>query len=1038
MFLTIHKIKSRLDRLSAMRYCHKQSLFPMCAYDDKRTRDEVVCFPPDQGDSFVIAQDDFVVGRDRYFWAESTLHIPQALDGFDSVLVFDFGYTDPGFTHGFESLLHINGKPVQGVDSYHNEVVLAEHMQDIKLQLLFWSGLEGGGVHTKQVMRAKTADFCYLHRDTESLYYIMSEAVKLYSMLPEENPIKIKLLAAMNSAILGVDLYSDIDTFYPQATQCLTTFKASLAAIESCCDFTVSCIGHSHIDLGWLWRIKHTKEKGQRSFSTVLKLMEQYPFLQSQPQLYEFIRDNFPETYQRIKARVAEGHFEVNGGMWVEADCNLISGESMVRQFLYGDKFLREEFGKSSDCLWLPDVFGYSHAMPQILKQCNIKTFMTTKISWNEYNKIPHDTFFWRGIDGSEVLTHFITTPTTDNPDHYSYFTYNGILDCDTVCGAWKNYKDKSVSNDIAICFGYGDGGGGPTKDMLERMRAIQCLPAVPQVKTSTASAFFEQLHNNVTETKEYVHTFADELYFENHRGTYTSQAHIKRSNRKCEFALQRTEAIAAFAALFDAQVDKDALDKAWKLLLLNQFHDIIPGSSITEVYQDSQVDHRLIAELATQIQQNQLSTILCPTDNKYSFYNMSGFEREEQIFIPETRFGTFHDGNGSLLPTQKHANGYYVQVTAKALGFTTVAFHESVLPDNRSPFTVDNRTIYTPYFRAEFSPSGELTSLFDIENNREALGRFGNRLTVFEDISIQFDAWNLDIDHLQKQEVIDNLVSFEVIEAGALQLRVELAYRYHSSQITQSIIFYSNSRRIDFVTTANWHQKHKFLKALFDVNVFSGKATYDIQFGNVERNNHFSTSWDWAKFEVCAHKWMDISESNYGVALLNDCKYGHSAKDSIIAISLIKCSDWPDTSADEGNHSFTYSLLPHSGTWRQADVQQQAEMLNTPLEAIAGEILNASLFKISNTNISVDTVKLAEAGDEVILRLHEYKGGTEDFTIESDFDILSIEKTNLLETERSSGSVTNTIKPYEIQTYSIKLAPKATQKGHGLKHETA
>lgn len=351
----------------------------------------------------------------------------------------------------------------------------------------------------------------------------------------------------------------------------------------------VYCVGHTHIDMAWLWRLKYTHEKASRSFSTVLRMMEMFPeyiFLQTQPQIYEYIKEDFPEIFEEIRKRVKEGRWEADGGMWVEADCNLTSGESLTRQLLIGSRFLKEEFGKDVEYLWLPDVFGYSWALPQILKKSGIDVFMTTKISWNQFNRMPHDTFHWKGMDGTEVLTHFITTPESWNGPDSWFYTYNGLLTAKTVKGVWEAYSEKAMNKDLLISYGYGDGGGGVNRDLLEARRRIDKIPGLPNLKTSTAGDYFRKLKENVENTDQYVNTWDGELYLEYHRGTYTSQAYNKRMNRKMELLYRRAEWMTAMAAMGAGSLSlaaQEKLTKGWKMILTNQFHDIIPGSSIHE-----------------------------------------------------------------------------------------------------------------------------------------------------------------------------------------------------------------------------------------------------------------------------------------------------------------------------------------------------------------------------------------------------------------------------------------------------------------------
>lgn len=1032
MFLTIFKLESRMKRLAEKKYAYHQSLFPLTGYEDLRQKDLVVSAPEILSDEpIVLEKNTLIVGRDRYIWTEKSVLIPPALDGFETILYFDFGFTSQGYTAGFEATLYLDGVAFQGVDMHHKQVhIPAQYAgKTVQVKLCIWTGLLDQEAKFDATVHIKTANVGYLHTITERFYYLIDGICKTYHLLDDNDPTRAKLLALANKAMLSIDLYGDDDAFYSEVTTAHQTLLAELEAMDKQAPITVYCIGHSHIDVAWLWRLKHTKEKCLRTFSTVMRLMEDYPeyiFTQSQPQLYQYVKDNYPDLYQKIKEKVACGKFEPNGGMWVEADCNLISGESMVRQFLYGDKFFNQEFGIRSNCLWLPDVFGYSHAMPQVLKKSGIDVFMTTKISWNEYNKIPHDTFLWRGMDGTEILTHFITTPTEHKADHYSFFTYNGTVEPSSVKGVWDNYADKELTDEVAISFGWGDGGGGPTKEMLTKIDLLDKIPGLPQVKNLSSAEYFRKLQKNVAESDGYLHTFAEELYFENHRGTYTSQAYSKKTNRKLEYALQQQETLDVLAGFAGGASQQSTLEDAWKIVLLHQFHDIIPGSSIQDVYKDSHVNYARCQALLDEVTAVHDGALITPQAHAYTLFNATGFARQELVLLPETANGVFKDADGNLLTSDKTADGYAVLVTIKPMAFATIYFEAGDSDATNTCFTVSGKTIETPIYRVMFDDNGAMISLFDKQNNREVLKGVGNVLTAYEDIPILYDAWNLDYDHFLKYETVTNLTDFTVIQDGELSLTVRMQYAYRNSTICQDVVLYRDNRRIDFVTTADWHECHKFLKASFDVNIFANRATYDIQFGNVQRTTHHSTSWDWAKFEVCAHKWADFSEYGYGVSLLNDCKYGHSIKDSTMNISLIKSATWPDPDADQGEHRFTYALLPHVGDFRQGGVQQQAEFLNNDILLWQGTCAFAdkSLFAIDVDHLSIDAVKFAEDGTGIILRVHEYMGGRSAFTIQSEFSMRSYQEVNLLEDVQGETvidhKICDTITPYEIKSYKI------------------
>ncbi|KAI7255744.1 hypothetical protein KC345_g11081, partial [Hortaea werneckii] len=465
---------------------------------------------------------DYWTGSDVYLWLHRKIAIPADWQGKRVVGLFDFGRTGGGNNSGFESLLFLDGKPYQGVDSNHQEVFLEEDTAGRELDFTFrlWSGLNGDGQLIPQEHRIKRAELAYLDESTDNLYYTGRAALATCKQLADSQIEKHELLMALNRSLGKLDWSRPGSAdFYASVQEAEKLLLEEMSRLERKHPVTVTAIGHTHIDVAWLWRLTHTREKAARSFSTVLRLMKQFPeyiFLQTQPQLYAYIKQDYPEIYGQIKQRVEEGRWEAGGAMWLEADCNLTSGESLVRQILYGTKFFREEFGVDCKYLWLPDVFGYSWALPQILRKSGIDTFMTTKISWSQYNRMPHDTFQWRGIDGSEVLTHFITTP--DSPDASSwYYTYNGLLEPYSVQGIWDQYQDKNLNRELLLSYGYGDGGGGVNREMLEMRRRLDTMPGLPQVKTGRADDYFERLHESIEGTDQYVHTWDGELYLEFH-----------------------------------------------------------------------------------------------------------------------------------------------------------------------------------------------------------------------------------------------------------------------------------------------------------------------------------------------------------------------------------------------------------------------------------------------------------------------------------------------------------------------------------------
>ncbi len=1039
MFLTDRKLERRITELKQYRYRDVRHLE---TFDVKEDNAGVVNPPlPNCFEGWgVLKVGETWKGRDLFLWMHKDVDIPAEWKGKKVVGVFDYGNTGAGNNAGFESMLYVNGEMYQGVDVNHKEAFFKDELCGTRVNLTFrlWSGLEGGGAPTPQEHRIARADLAWLDEKADDFYYMSSMVWETIKELDEFNPIQHDLRKALDAACHCIDwAYPGSEEFYESVHQADDLLNEKIDAMDKNSLVNIRCVGHTHIDVAWLWRLKHTREKCSRSFSTVLRLMEMYPeyiFLQTQPQLYEYMKEEFPELYAKIKERVLEGRWEADGGMWVEADCNLTSGESLTRQILIGSKFIKDEFGKDVEYLWLPDVFGYSWALPQILKKAGIDTFMTTKISWNQYNRMPHDTFKWKGIDGSEVLTHFITTPEPWNEPGSWFYTYNGKLLPKTVKGTWDAYSEKQMNKDLLIAFGFGDGGGGVNRDMLENRRRIDKIPGLPNLKNSTAAEYFRDLKETVKNTDQYVHTWDGELYLEYHRGTYTSQAHNKRMNRKMELLYRRTEWLTVMEALKEGCMEKarqEELTKGWKHILTDQFHDIIPGSSIHEVYEDSKKDYEYIESIARDVEKGAYEAIVCEKENAYTVVNASGWTVNETVSVPNTRQGIYRDAEGNVLEAQLADNATYVQVdNIPSMGTKTIVFEETGKKETDANFTIRKKEIETPYYSIALNQYGQITRLYDKTFKRNVLpeGERGNVLQMFEDKPIDNDAWDIDIFYQEKMREITELQKFEVTECGPLQMTVHMEWSYMSSLISQDMVFYSNSRRIDFRTNVEYHEKHQLLKAAFPVDIRSTYGTYDVQYGNVRRPNHWNTSWDQARFESVAHRWADLSERNYGVSILNDCKYGHDIKDNIIRISLIKAAVHPDHLQDQGAHEFTYALLPHRGDFVEGNVVKEAFALNEPVQTVCGEsALNFDSFlAFDNEQVELDAVKKSEDGKYIVIRFHEYAGSRQQVTMKLGFEFKSWTECDLRERPVSESSAAQEIRmelhAYEIKTVLIEL----------------
>jgi len=1034
MLYTQKKTKLRADELYARRF---SDLMPIAPFDAMDSDSEIIhSGAPETVKGFQLNLNDFVVGRDRYVWIRKNVSVPAPRENFRIVGVFDFGETGGGFNSKFESTLYINRKIIQSVDTFHNTALLDDYSgTDIELTFLLWSGLEGGGPHVIHYHQVRQADIGYLHMPTEELAAYLKAIAETLAILPDSAPEKSRLEALAENTLKYLNF--DEDKLYDTTPVALAHLKAALAAMGKHEDKTVNVIGHTHIDVAWLWRFKHTAEKSQRSFATQLELMKEFPdfkFMSSQPQLYKYVKTYAPDVYETLKSRIAEGRWEPDGGMWVEADCNLTSGESLSRQFSHGIRFFKDEFGTDCTYLWLPDVFGYSWALPQILKLCGIKTFMTTKISWSEFNRMPHDLFRWRGIDGSEVMTYFMSTPTPGQKPNSHFVTYNDVMVPETINGSWERFREKDLIHETLVSYGYGDGGGGVTREMILSQQAMDALPGMPHVKQTKPTEVFARMHDALDAAGDEAPVWDGELYLEYHRGTYTTQGYNKKMNRKLEFGLAEGEWLASDASVrSNTPADADFFYDAWETMLLHQFHDVIPGSSIREVYIDSTKTYDALAASLADKRNALLSALTAPKSDSYtlrSFATWAGGPelRTEPVFLPGVH-GTGFTANGEALATQETKDGTYVLASIPQLGSTTICAAEA--KESASAFTFDaaNHTISTPYYKAVFNTSGHLTSL--LFNGREVLSGEANVLEVYEDKSMAHDAWDIDIYYTQKKEYAVLTGHPEVIEDGALRFTMRLTYAYNKSTFTQDITFYAHSPRIDFATTADWHEDHRLLKVAFPVAVRSTMAKYDIQYGFVDRPTHQNTSWDLGKFEVCAHKWADVSQDDFGVALLNDCKYGHNtrsdgAKGTTMRLSLLKAPKAPDTDADMGVHTFTYALLPHAGTLTHSDVIAESTFLNIPVRITSGTSDNRRIIRTSG-NIVVDAVKTPDGGEHAgayVVRFHEALGGNTAVTISSDYEIAAYQPCDLLERpcdERIEDTVIETnLNPFEIKNYLI------------------
>ncbi|MHC5227972.1 alpha-mannosidase [Enterococcus sp. LJL99] len=1021
-YLKEKKLAKRIVELDEYRYT------PLVEMNDWRMEEDVSkeeVYPPEKWSNMLRIGETWR-GRDRYLWINHEIELPVKENLW---FKFDFGRTGGGYNSGFESLLFLDGKPYQGVDSNHTEVFIdpSYYGKHVSVSLKLWSGLEGGGQEVIQVHQLKCAQLTTQNIMADQLFYMSNMMSKTISELSDNDPTKYLLLNQLDAAFRVIDWsYPGSDQFYDTIELANEKLNNTLEGNKKESELSVTAVGHTHIDVAWLWRLKHTAEKTARSFSTVLRLMEQYPdyyFLQTQPQLYKYIKNLYPEMYVKIKERIAEGRWEVDGAMWLEADCNIPSGESLTRQILHGKKFVKDEFGKQMNYLWLPDVFGYSWALPQILKKSGIHTFMTTKISWNQYNRMPHDTFYWKGIDGTAILTHFVTTPPLGDTQGWEskwFYTYNGELEPSTVLGSYQAYQDKALNNELLISYGYGDGGGGVNREMLENRRAMDKIPGLPTIKTGKAKDYFERLHQTIEHATAPVSEWDGELYLEYHRGTYTSQAFVKKINRKIELKLRETEILfSLFEMAGEKKYPKEKIYDTWEILLRNQFHDIIPGSSIKEVYKDHKKEAKTMLQsiefLNEELKGNQKDI--------YTVYNTNGFSRTSLVDIEETREGVFKNLVGEIVPSVQLADRHAVLIdTIPPFQEISLIFEEGTLNGNIHQVESNHvNRIETPFYVIEWEASGEITKLYDKENQRNVLLGSGNVFQLFEDKPLDYDAWDIDVFYSEKEKQLSATRSY-INEKNDLFTSIMFEYDFGRSKIIQEMIVYQFSRRIDFKTNVHWEERQQLLKVKFDVDVRSNEATYDIQYGNVKRATHNNTSWDFAQFETVGHQWADLSEAFYGVSLLNDSKYGYDIKGNSMRLTLLKGAIYPDPTADIGEHEFTYSLLPHSGNFIVGKTVEEAWEINSPLSFIQKSDSVLPKLDISIEGIlMIDAIKKAESSDGWILRFHDHTGGRR--TVKISMKGMKWQETNLMEEPISEPYFEEfeiELDPYEIKTFKL------------------
>ncbi|MEU6313025.1 glycoside hydrolase family 38 C-terminal domain-containing protein [Streptomyces sp. NPDC047014] len=936
-------------------------------------------------------------------WFKVTGTVPAAWAGRTVEAVLDLGFDRmmPGFQ--CEGLVHrADGGEVKGLNPYNDWVRVGDRAaggEDVEWYIEAAANpvlvdhrptTEGDRLTSGEqpLYRLGRMDLTVFETQVWELVQDLDVLYDLMTQLDTRDARRHAILHALGAALDAVDL----DDVPGSAAAARARLAPVLAAPANASAHRISAVGHAHIDSAWLWPLRETVRKVARTTANVVGLMDEHPefvFAMSQAQQLDWIKTHRPELFERIKKKIAEGRFVPVGGMWVESDTNMVGGEAMVRQFLYGKKFFLDEFGVETQNVWLPDSFGYTAALPQIVRLSGSRWFLTQKICWSQMNAFPHHTFWWEGIDGTRVFTHF---PPVD--------TYNSDLGGAQLAHAARNYREKGRGSRSLVPFGWGDGGGGPTREHLARARRQRDLEGSPRVEIERPDAFFEKAHAEYEDAP----VWAGELYLELHRGTYTSQARTKQGNRRSESLLREAELWASTAAVRVAgyTYPYEELERLWKTVLLHQFHDILPGSSIAWVHREARATYARVHE--------ELRAITLGAQRA-----LAGEGAEELVFncAPHTRRGIPAGGAGRPA-------------------------------DAAEPVTVEERhgggqVLANGRLLVETDARGLLVSVYDLEARRETLapGAAANLLQIHPDFPNMWDAW--DIDAFYRNNVTDLVAvdALEVAESGPRAATVRVTRSFGRSTAVQTVTLRAGARTVELGLEVDWHETEKFLKAAFPLDVKADRTASETQFGHVHRATHTNTSWEAAKFEICAHRWIHAEEPGWGVALLNDSTYGHDVTRDVrpdggqtttVRLSLLRAPRYPDPETDQGTHSLRYALAPGAGI---GDAVREGHAFNLPERAVTGAGPVAPLLAVDEDAVVVEAVKLAEdRGGDVIVRLYESRGGRATATLTAGFPVTGAVESDLLERPLAGtavgpvapdGTVALTLRPFQIVTVRLR-----------------
>ena len=960
-------------------------------------------------------------GEGVYAWFRLRYRVPEVLAGKALFLYPHIEY--------FEGTLWVNGKIHSNYAAKFNEgshgnhwcnrftaSAVAGETYDFALECYAWHHVPGTVPLRDESLKDYTyavapTDVCVRDDEAMDFMFDLQTLLSLRKALPEDSFRRAELENALYEAHLK--LFYDPDTcseaqFREGLRAAAPILKAQLARKNGDTAPWIGLIGHSHMDTAWLWPLTETEKKCARTYANSLNLMEEYPeykFVQSSAFHSDWLRRDYPELFARIQKAVAEGRYEPNGGVWVECDCNLTGGEYMVRQFLWGQRFTRKYFGFTSDCFWLPDTFGYSFAIPQIMKGCGVHYFLTTKLTWNDTNPFPLTSFLWQGLDGTKVLTHFNRTHRGPDPETF----YHETRGDDAM-------MEKRVTPLRLFSFGKGDGGGGPEFEMLESARRLADLEGAARSGYTTVSDFMKKLEATMVDPSVY----AGELYLELHRGTLTNQHTIKHNNRFCEIALHNLELALVQRAVAEGRpADEAPVAPMMNTLLVHQFHDILPGTCIHRVHEEA---YKAVAEVIAQANALTAETLAGGRDG-LAVYNPLSFDRAATFYLN----GSIPGVKGARTQVFTSLDGAETTavsgLTLPALGSLRLERGEAEAAD--SPFILEGDRLTTPFAEITFDENGAMASFIDRRTGRELVGGLPfNTFLLAEDLPADWDNWDVDADLEDKLAPAGKLISREVVSNGPVELRIRSKWQLtEKTTITQDMIFDAASPLVSFDTLMDWQDDHRFLKAAFDTALQCDGVRNEIQFGCIRRSNHRSTSVEKARFETCNHKYSDLSETNYGLALLNDSKYGISVREGSMRLSLHKGGMRPDDHGDKGVHVCRYAILPHAAGFGAESVVRPAYAFNYLPVAVAGGADAAPLCRVDDPNVIIEAVKPCEdVQSAYILRLYEAVGGYSRAKLTFSHPVKALFDCNMLEEEQAGLDPAASIEftPFRIRTLKV------------------